>query len=104
MVHVPAFSMKSVDSTEQATHLSQLRYFLGEDCRSGSGPPRNLYAGLSTPVSARRNRFMIGARFDAEWAARATPSHASRFPDRHDTASDDAVAIIMALRAPDSTW
>jgi ribokinase len=73
MEHVPAFSMKSVDSTGAGdAFIGSFATFLGEGLPEREAVKRaNLYAGLSTTGVGTQKSFYDRARFDAEWAARA---------------------------------
>ncbi len=73
MEHVPAFSMKSVDSTGAGdAFIGSFATFLGEGLAEGEAVRRaNLYAGLSTTGVGTQKSFYDRARFDTEWAARA---------------------------------
>lgn len=70
--HVPAFSMKSVDSTGAGdAFIGSFATFLGEGLPEREAVKRaNLYAGLSTMGVGTQKSFYDRARFDAEWAAR----------------------------------
>jgi ribokinase len=73
MEHVPAFSMKSVDSTGAGdAFIGSFATFLGEGLSEREAVRRaNLYAGLSTTGVGTQKSFYDRARFDTEWAARA---------------------------------
>jgi len=73
MEHVPAFPMKSVDSTGAGdAFIGSFATFLGEGLPEGDAAKRaNLYAGLSTLGVGTQKSFYDRARYDAEWAARA---------------------------------
>ena len=73
MEHVPAFAMKSVDSTGAGdAFIGSFATFLGEGLPEREAVKRaNLYAGLSTTGVGTQKSFYDRARFDAEWAARA---------------------------------
>jgi len=73
MEHVPAFSMKSVDSTGAGdAFIGSFATFLGEGLPEREAVKRaNLYAGLSTTGVGTQKSFYDRARFDAEWVARA---------------------------------
>ena len=73
MEHVPAFSMKSVDSTGAGdAFIGSFATFLGEGLPEREAVRRaNLYAGLSTTGVGTQKSFYDRARFDTEWAARA---------------------------------
>lgn len=72
MEHIPAFSMKSVDSTGAGdAFIGSFAVFLGEGLPEREAVRRaNLYAGLSTMGVGTQKSFYDRARFDAEWAAR----------------------------------
>ena len=71
--HVPAFSMKSVDSTGAGdAFIGSFATFLGEGLPEREAAKRaNLYAGLSTLGVGTQKSFYDRARYDSEWAARA---------------------------------
>jgi len=73
MEHIPAFSVKSVDSTGAGdAFIGSFAVFLGEGMPEGEAVRRaNLYAGLSTTAVGTQKSFYDRARFDAEWGARA---------------------------------
>ena len=74
MEHVPAFSVKSMDSTGAGdAFIGSFAVFLR---RRPAGAAKlceraNLYAGLSTTGVGTQKSFYDRARFDAEWAARS---------------------------------
>ena len=72
MQHVPAFSMKSVDSTGAGdAFIGSFATFLGEGLPEQEAVMRaNLYAGLSTTGVGTQKSFYDRTRFDAEWGAR----------------------------------
>ena len=72
MEHVPAFSVKSVDSTGAGdAFIGSFAVFLGEGVPEREAVRRaNLYAGLSTTGVGTQKSFYDRARYDAEWAAR----------------------------------
>jgi ribokinase len=72
MTHVPAFSVKSVDSTGAGdAFIGSFATFLGEGLAEQEAVRRaNLYAGLSTMGVGSQKSFYERARFDAEWKAR----------------------------------
>jgi len=72
MEHVPAFSVKSVDSTGAGdAFIGSFAVFLGEGLPEREAVRRaNLYAGLSTTGVGTQKSFYDRARYDAEWAAR----------------------------------
>lgn len=71
MEHVPAFPMKSVDSTGAGdAFIGSFATFLGEGLPEREAAKRaNLYAGLSTLGVGTQKSFYDRARYDAEWAA-----------------------------------
>jgi ribokinase len=73
MEHVPAYPMKSVDSTGAGdAFIGSFATFLGEGLLEAEAVKRaNLYAGLSTTGIGTQKSFYDRARFDAEWTARA---------------------------------
>jgi ribokinase len=73
MDHLPAFSVKSVDSTGAGdAFIGSFAVFLGEGLPEIEAVRRaNLYAGLSTTGVGTQKSFYNRARFDAEWAARS---------------------------------
>ena len=73
MEHVPAFSVKSVDSTGAGdAFIGSFAVFLGEGLAEREAVKRaNLYAGLSTTGIGTQKSFYDRARFDAEWVARS---------------------------------
>jgi ribokinase len=75
MEHVPAFSVKSVDSTGAGdAFIGSFAVFLGDGLPEREAVKRsNLYAGLSTTGIGTQKSFYDRARFDAEWAARSKP-------------------------------
>src|SRR5713101_7575763 len=72
MEHVPAFSVKSVDSTGAGdAFIGSFAVFLGEGLPEREAVRRaNLYAGLSTTGVGTQKSFYDRSRFDAEWAAK----------------------------------
>ena len=72
MEHVPAFPMKSVDSTGAGdAFIGSFATFLGEGLPEREAVKRaNLYAGLSTTGVGTQKSFYDRARFDAELARR----------------------------------
>ena len=72
MEHVPAFSVKSVDSTGAGdAFIGSFATFLGEGLPEREAVKRaNLFAGLSTTGVGTQKSFYDRGRFDAEWAAR----------------------------------
>ena len=71
--HVPAFSVKSVDSTGAGdAFIGSFAVFLAEGVPEKEAVRRaNLYAGLSTTGVGTQKSFYDRARFDAEWAAQS---------------------------------
>ncbi len=69
MAHVPAYPMKSVDSTGAGdAFIGSFATFLGEGLPELEAVRRaNLYAGLSTTGVGTQKSFYDRARFDAEW-------------------------------------
>jgi ribokinase len=72
MEHIPAFSVKSIDSTGAGdAFIGSFAVFLGEGLSEREAVRRaNLYAGLSTTGVGTQKSFYDRARYDAEWAAR----------------------------------
>jgi ribokinase len=72
MEHVPAFSVKSVDSTGAGdAFIGSFAVFLGEGLPESEAVRRaNLYAGLSTTGVGTQKSFYDRSRYDSEWAAR----------------------------------
>ena len=72
MEHVPAFPMKSVDSTGAGdAFIGSFATFLGEGLPEREAVKRaNLYAGLSTTGVGTQKSFHDRERFEAEWAKR----------------------------------
>jgi ribokinase len=72
MEHIPAFSVKSIDSTGAGdAFIGSFAVFLGEGMSEREAVRRaNLYAGLSTTGVGTQKSFYDRARYDAEWAAR----------------------------------
>jgi ribokinase len=75
MEHLPAFPVKSVDSTGAGdAFIGSFAVFLGEGLPEREAVRRaNLYAGLSTTGVGTQKSFYDRARYDAEWTARSTP-------------------------------
>jgi ribokinase len=73
--HLPAFPVKSVDSTGAGdAFIGSFAVFLGEGLAEREAVRRaNLYAGLSTTGVGTQKSFYDRARYDAEWTARSTP-------------------------------
>ncbi|HYL13346.1 MAG TPA: ribokinase [Terriglobales bacterium] len=74
--HVPAFAVKSVDSTGAGdAFIGSFAVFLAEGVPEREAVRRaNLYAGLSTTGVGTQKSFYDRKRFDAEWAARIADS------------------------------
>jgi ribokinase len=72
MEHVPAFRVKSIDSTGAGdAFIGSFAVFVGEGLPERDAVRRaNLYAGLSTMGVGTQKSFYDRSRFDAEWAAR----------------------------------
>jgi ribokinase len=72
MEHIPAYSVKSVDSTGAGdAFIGSFAVFLGEGLLEREAVRRaNLYAGLSTTGVGTQKSFYDRARYDAEWIAR----------------------------------
>ncbi|MGD0180392.1 MAG: ribokinase [Terriglobales bacterium] len=72
MEHVPAFNVKSIDSTGAGdAFIGSFAVFLGEGVPEREAVRRaNLYAGLSTTGVGTQKSFYDRARHDAEWRAR----------------------------------
>jgi ribokinase len=70
--HVPAFSVKSVDSSGAGdAFIGSFAVFLGEGLPEREAVRRaNLYAGLSTTGVGTQKSFYNRSRYDAEWSAR----------------------------------
>ncbi|MGO9125769.1 MAG: ribokinase [Terriglobales bacterium] len=73
MEHVPAFSVKSVDSTGAGdAFIGSFAAFLGEGLPEREAVRRaNLYAGLSTTSAGTQKSFYDRSRFDVEWRSRS---------------------------------
>jgi len=71
MEHVPAFAMKTVDSTGAGdAFIGSFATFLAEGLPEREAVRRaNLYAGLSTTGVGTQKSFYHRARFEEEWAA-----------------------------------
>ncbi|MFZ0321186.1 MAG: PfkB family carbohydrate kinase, partial [Candidatus Sulfotelmatobacter sp.] len=71
--HVPAFAVKSVDSTGAGdAFIGSFAVFLAEGATELEAVRRaNLYAGLSTTGVGTQKSFYDRQRFDAEWAVRS---------------------------------
>jgi ribokinase len=74
--HIPAFSVKSIDSTGAGdAFIGSFAVFLSEGIPEREAVRRaNLYAALSTTGVGTQKSFYDRARFDAEWAARSSVS------------------------------
>jgi ribokinase len=72
MEHLPAFPVKSVDSTGAGdAFIGSFAVFLGEGLAEREAVRRaNLYAGLSTTGVGTQKSFYDRARYDAEWRSR----------------------------------
>jgi ribokinase len=72
MEHIPAFSVKSVDSTGAGdAFIGSFAVFLAEGMSEREAVRRaNLYAGLSTTGVGTQKSFYDRARYDGEWATR----------------------------------
>jgi ribokinase len=72
MEHVPAFPVKTVDSTGAGdAFIGSFAVFLGEGMDERQAVTRaNLYAGLSTTGVGTQKSFSDRAAFEAEWKAR----------------------------------
>jgi len=70
--HLPAFAVKSIDSTGAGdAFIGSFAVFLAEERPEREAVRRaNLYAGLSTTGVGTQKSFYDRAHFDAEWAAR----------------------------------
>jgi ribokinase len=73
MEHLPAFPVKSIDSTGAGdAFIGSFATFLGEGLPEREAVKRaNLYAGLSTMGVGTQKSFYDRTRFDAEWSARS---------------------------------
>ena len=71
--HVPAFAVRSVDSTGAGdAFIGSFAVFLAEGIAEAEAVRRaNLYAGLSTTGVGTQKSFCDRVRFDSEWAARS---------------------------------
>lgn len=74
MEHIPAFSVKSIDSTGAGdAFIGSFAVFLGEGLPERDAVRRaNLYAGLSTTGVGTQKSFYDRKRYDAEWSTRKT--------------------------------
>jgi ribokinase len=72
MEHVPAFQLKTVDSTGAGdAFIGSFATFLGEGLQELEAVRRaNLYAGLSTTSPGTQKSFLDSSRFGLEWAQR----------------------------------
>ena len=72
MAHVPAFTVKSIDSTGAGdAFIGSFAVFLAEGIPEREAVRRaNLYAALSTTGVGTQKSFYDRARYDTEWAAR----------------------------------
>src|SRR5215471_14076310 len=77
--HIPAFPVKSVDSTGAGdAFIGSFAVFLAEGLPEREAVLRaNLYAGLSTTGIGTQKSFYDRARFDAEWATRSAGNKAT---------------------------
>jgi ribokinase len=73
MEHIPAFTVKSLDSTGAGdAFIGSFAVFLGEGHPEREAVRRaNLYAGLSTTGVGTQKSFYDRARYDAEWTTRS---------------------------------
>jgi ribokinase len=73
MEHIPAFTVKSVDSTGAGdAFIGSFAVFLGEGLAEKEAVRRaNLYAGLSTTGVGTQKSFYDRSRYDAEWVSRS---------------------------------
>jgi ribokinase len=71
--HVPAFPVKSIDSTGAGdAFIGSFAVFLAEGIPQHEAVRRaNLYAGLSTTGVGTQKSFYDRARFDAEWKSQS---------------------------------
>ncbi len=79
MEHLPAFSVKSVDSTGAGdAFIGSFAVFLGEGCTEKEAVTRaNLYAGLSTTGIGTQMSFFDRQRFETEWKQRSERASSS---------------------------
>jgi ribokinase len=77
--HVPAFSVRSIDSTGAGdAFIGSFAVFLAEGCGERDALRRaNLYAGLSTTGVGTQKSFYDRSRFDAAWKEQNQTSYAS---------------------------
>jgi ribokinase len=75
MEHMPAFPLKSLDSTGAGdAFIGSFATFLGEGLPEKEAVRRaNLYAGLSTTSVGTQKSFYDRPRFDSEWTTRNNP-------------------------------
>jgi ribokinase len=73
MEHLPAFPVKSLDSTGAGdAFIGSFAVFLGEGLPEPEAVRRaNLYAGLSTTGVGTQKSFYDRSRYDAEWTSRS---------------------------------
>jgi ribokinase len=73
MEHVPAFQVKTVDSTGAGdAFIGSFAVFLGEGLDERQAVTKaNLYAGLSTTGVGTQKSFSDRAKYESEWKARA---------------------------------
>ena len=73
MEHVPAFAVKTVDSTGAGdAFIGSFAVFLGEGRDEREAVSRaNLYAALSTTGVGTQKSFVTRTRFDEEWQSRS---------------------------------
>jgi ribokinase len=78
--HVPAFAVKSVDSTGAGdAFIGSFAVFLAEGVPEPEAVRRaNLYAGLSTTGVGTQKSFYDRARFDSEWNVRSKELSAAK--------------------------
>jgi len=79
--HVPAFPVKSIDSTGAGdAFIGSFAVFMGEGCSELEAVRRaNLYAALSTTGIGTQKSFYERNRFDEEWSKRNQPSAVGGF-------------------------
>ncbi|HJT71993.1 MAG TPA: ribokinase [Terriglobales bacterium] len=73
MEHIPAFPVKTVDSTGAGdAFIGSFATFLGEGVTEREAVRRaNLYAAISTTAAGTQKSFCDRSRFEREWSARA---------------------------------
>jgi ribokinase len=73
MEHVPAFTVKTVDSSGAGdAFIGSFAVFLGEGMDEREAVSRaNLYAALSTTAVGTQKSFVDRKRFEAKWKARS---------------------------------